>query len=229
MFCIKKFFIFSLLWTFVPVWANGDCRENARAILVAEENLREFFDDLTTLTVKRELDFFEIEAFEFEYNFFTLGGHKLDFNARVPEHSGETMAIFNNNDERILDFDRYQNFSKSKQANVSTRGVSLGTIRWKPFSYGDRNFADKMFELCSSQGGRTGRTTGRIHVPRRDSQIFPLFDSHANRAGKIFNNRGKNAEHGDTFLVQFPENWKNSEKALFLAAALIVDTDCYFE
>ena len=33
----------------------------------------------------------------------------------------------------------------------------------------------------------------------------------------------------DTLIMKFPEAWKNSEKALFLAAALNINAYCYFK
>ena len=242
----QHFFVLPFLWMAVPcwpVWASDNCSENAKALLAAEKNLGKLFvGNHPSLMVKRKLYFFEIETYQLEHSFFTLKGRQLDFTAKPPEYYGEIeiTEIANRNDENILDFEHNSDLHKSKLANVSAQGTPIGTIKWKPISYGNRNLTGKMFELYSSQDGRM---IGKIHVPHRDSQIFPLFDSRANRVGKIFNNKvsrennfsltevpksWKSAECGETFFIHFPKNWKNSENALFLAAALIIDTNCFY-
>ena len=223
----QHFFVLPFLWMTVPtwpVWASGDCRGNARALLSAEKHLSEFFGDLTTLTAKRELYFFEIETFQFEYSFFTPKGQQLDFVAKPPDYYDDAMALIDRNSERVLDFDASNAF-KTEQFNVSARGETLGTIVRKPISYANGKLISTVFELYSAQGDRK---IGNVFVPHREAQIFPLLDSQTKRIGKIFNNsvsrenRKSLAEtpeswksslsddivYDDTFLLEFPENWK---------------------
>ena len=223
---MKKFFpcflALSFLWTFAPTWANDDCQENAKALLAAEHSLSELFGELSSLTIKREPKWVDVETFVFKYRFLSSRGRKQLHFVVEDDYPFEKMAIWGRNGEEIMNFD-YPDFSSlaPRAIDVSVQETHLGTVRLKPMFYG--NLADKMFELYSI---RERRMIGKIHVPHQNSQILPLLDLHLKKIGKIFHCKKKGS---DNFLLQFPKDWQNSEKALFLAAALTIDMDCFFE
>ena len=205
-----------------PIWASGDCSENAKALLAAEKHLGKLFKKgLDTLMVKRELKWVEIETFIFKYHFLSPQNRKLRF---VTEDDPvlEQMIVLDRNDEEVLNFDHMNHYSNRQQTiDVSTQELHLGKIKKRGLDNSDTE--GKIFELYSAHDGRT---IGKIHVPHQNSQIFPLFDSRANKVGQIFNCK---KQDDDTFLLRFPKDWKNSEKALFLAAALTADMVCFFK
>ena len=174
------------------VWASGDCEKNAKALLAAEKNLGKLFGELrlSSLMAKREFECVGMGDFAFNHRFFTPQGQQLDFMAKEngPAHllDDRKIVIRDHNDKEVVNFDFPSPLEQSdkKQINVSAQDTPLGTIRWRSMAFG--NDESKMFELYSAQGGHM---IGKIHVPHKNSQIFPLFDPHANRVGKIFNDK----------------------------------------
>ena len=209
------------MWTGTFAWADGDCRENATALLTVEKHLGGIFDDLTSLSIKRELEWVDVETFVFKYRSLTSRSRRQFSFVVEDDYPFEKMVVQGQGGKEIINFDHVNSSAFSPRAiDVSAQETRLGEIRWKPLPYD--NFNGKMFELCSAQ---KRRTIGKIHVAQSNVQVIPLLDPQSNKIGQIFHSRKKN---DNTFLLKFPETWQNSEKALFLAAALTVDMDCYF-
>ncbi len=233
-----------LLWiNIAPASANDDCHDDAKALLAIEQTLGEFFDGHNAMVVKQGIEW-EEAAFNLEtrnrYSIHTPEGQTLGAAGELSQgfkgflkrqfmgdNRSLEIALLNQNREEVLRLSKPFEWLMAKMT-VSARETPLGTVRQR------MSLTSKVYELCSSQGGRVIGSIKSSVFKRLNpfkSKDFPLFDADGREIGKISKQYGgllKEAmTDADTFLVEFPSTYNNAEKAIFLAAAFAIDMDCY--
>ena len=108
---------------------------------------------------------------------------------------------------------------------VSSGDTHIGTVR-------RRLSIHKKYELCRSAGKNADdHVVGTIKSPPWRLWKFPLYDSQGKGIGEVSKKWSgflkEATTDADTFLVRFPGQWTNMEKALLLAASFAIDFDCF--